>query len=374
MKILLVHPENPSEELTWSRTPYFLIKAFNNKSITIIPFATGPINKINRFFFKTIQLITRLDYHYSISFRLFSAKKLKFAIQKYRPDVVLHMGTSSAITYLNSDIPNYLYADNTWHLSTKYCLEFMNPQPSIGRINKIDKFQEHDFNKFTGIFAISNFAKTDIINHYKISENRVHYAGGGIGNVNPNFGEKDYSKKQLLFIARHSFKSKGGELMLAAARILQKKMPELKIIISGGVKITSNYADIKNLEIKGVISRNELQTLFETSTLLVMPSLFEPFGLVYLEAMINKTPIIGLNRGALPDITVGGKYGFIAEEPSPEAISDQIFKALSNVQALEIIAIEGQNYILENFTWEKVVDKFLKVILADKKEKNDSPK
>lgn len=367
MKLLLIHPQNPANELTWSRTPYFLIKEFNLRNVGVVPFATGPNHKLSRIFFRLIQFITRLDYQYSVSFRIFSAIKLKLAIHKHKPDVVLHLGTTSAITYLKTKTPNFLYADNTWHLITTYSKEFINPPLSQNKIIRIEKIQSKDYRKFTKIFTQTSFSKNDIVNHYKIQTNKVCVIGNGVGNVEPYFGAKDYHNMQILFVARQSFTQKGGDLMLAASRIVQKKIPNLKIIIEGGAKIKSPYDDIKNIEVRGLSDKSELQNLYKTSTLLVMPAIFEPFGLVYIEAMANKTPIVGLKRGALPDITLDGKYGFLAEDPSPEAIADQIIKALSDFSKLENIAIQGQKFILNNFTWGNVVDKFLANILENKR-------
>ena len=58
--------------------------------------------------------------------------------------------------------------------------------------------------------------------------------------------------------------------------------------------------------------RSKTVELLQKATLYVMPAIREPNGITYLEALANKTPIIGLNRFAFPEFCGYGEYGFIS--------------------------------------------------------------
>lgn len=365
MKIIVVHPSNPTAESTWSRIPFFLGNALRNLAIEIIPIATGPTTFFELFLFRLVQFWDKLDYSYSKVFRRISSKKLMNAIKKHQPDAVLHFGSTSAIPKSRLGIPHYLYIDNTWNLLIKEASMYMTPRPSDRLMSKIDEMEKVFFHRFSRILSPTTRVSQDLNNHYGLSKEKIVQVGHGIGNVKPYLGEKDYSKKQIIFIARHSFKQKGGELLLEAVRIAQKKMPEIKLIIEGNCEITANIDDINNLSITGLSDIATLQKLLRDSSLLAMPALAEPLGIVYMEAMASKTPILALNRGAIPDFTDNGKLGFVSNKPDPFEIAELIIKAFSDNDQLKKVAEDGQAFILENFCWVKIAKNIKSLIAND---------
>ena len=93
-----------------------------------------------------------------------------------------------------------------------------------------------------------------------------------------------------------------------------------------------------------------------------MPSINEPWGLVYLEALACKMPIIGLNRNSFPEISADGKYGFMIDEPDSDRLSEILIDAFSDTQRLEEMGIQGQDYCLKNFSWNNTVTKIVETI------------
>jgi glycosyltransferase involved in cell wall biosynthesis len=132
---------------------------------------------------------------------------------------------------------------------------------------------------------------------------------------------------------------------------------------NGGIDFeTLKYAYNKNTKFLGFIPLNDLQELFNTHSLFLMPALNEPWGLVYLEAMACKMPIMGLNRNSFPEISGCGEYGFILEEETSDEIANSIVDAFKNLEKLEEMGKKGQIYCLENFSWTKTVDRILEVV------------
>lgn len=95
-----------------------------------------------------------------------------------------------------------------------------------------------------------------------------------------------------------------------------------------------------------------------------MPAINEPWGLVYLEALSCKTPIIGLNRNAFPEICNFGQYGFILEKPDPEELANVIMAALKDQEKLAEMGLAGQEFVTGNFTWERVTDKIINTVFV----------
>jgi len=80
-----------------------------------------------------------------------------------------------------------------------------------------------------------------------------------------------------------------------------------------------------------------------------------------LEAMACGTPVLATPVGAILDVLIDGKTGFIMENNSPECIAENVKRALDSPD-LERIAEEGRRFVEENFTFERVVERWKEVL------------
>jgi glycosyltransferase involved in cell wall biosynthesis len=175
-----------------------------------------------------------------------------------------------------------------------------------------------------------------------------------MGNLKPFLGAKDYRKGRLLFIAKHLFREKGGELLIDAFLLALRERPDLTLTIVGNRKAAASVAGHRNIEVRPYVSWDELQSLLHQSTLLVQPMLNDPWGQVYLEALISRTPVVGLRRNGLPEITQNGRSGFLVDEADPKAVARAVLDAVSDPDKLAQMGWLGQQYVLENYSWDRV--------------------
>jgi glycosyltransferase involved in cell wall biosynthesis len=134
------------------------------------------------------------------------------------------------------------------------------------------------------------------------------------------------------------------------------------LTIVGLDELRERTIGVPNVTVTGFIPWDELQQHFHSASLFAMPALFEPWGLVYLEALASRTPILGLRRNALPEITGGGRYGFLIDEATPEALERGLLEAVSDPERLAHMAAEGQRYCLERYSWQRVADTIISEI------------
>jgi len=275
---------------------------------------------------------------------------------------LLHFSTlslpeSKMISFENHN--HFCVIDATWNLWEKN-------STNIGLISKssqkvIEKLEKQSFEQVKHIFSISEYVKHNLINHYKIPEAKITVVGTGTGIITPYYGSKDYSNGKILFVAKGRFEDKGGPIVLEAFDLLLKKYPHLELHIVG----QNDYsAMIKHPQIStyGFIPLNELQELFNTCSLFIMPALHEPWGLVYIEAMLCKMPIIGLNRNAFPEISNYGKFGIGVDSPDANSIALSIDAMLSDVNKMREIGEKAQTWALEKFTWDNVAKRIMDVV------------
>lgn len=115
------------------------------------------------------------------------------------------------------------------------------------------------------------------------------------------------------------------------------------------------------VDLPGWISHDDLPRYLNQLRLLVLPSYTEGLPNIMLEAMACGTPVLATPVGAIPDVIIDGKTGFIMENNSPECIAENVIRAL-NSPDLEEIAEAGRRFVEEHFTFEKVVENWKKVL------------
>lgn len=128
------------------------------------------------------------------------------------------------------------------------------------------------------------------------------------------FIKKENDKIKFLFIGRY-FRVKGGlETLMAFNNLTKKFDAELSVLSMTPENIRNKYSSNKNIDfIEHPIPYEDVVSLYKKSDILVMPTAFDTFGLVYLEAMKYSLPVIATNNFAVPEIVKDEKTGLVVE-------------------------------------------------------------
>lgn len=353
---------DPMQPRTWSGTPYNICSELINKK------QLGSVvdSSINNRIIKGILLsLTKIiygsdDYARSIFCRKIVSNRVCKKFLSNDKLNILHMGTLDMPINIKDKNRHYLYCDSTWNL---WVNSISNSESySEKMINMSEKLEKKCYEMCEHIFPISEYVKENLVTHYGINESKITVVGTGTGGIKAYYGEKDYSEKTLLFVAKNRFKDKGGELLVEAFKYVYELDKSIKLIIVGDEKYNNLFDNVLNVKVFGYVSWEQLQDLFNKSSVFIMPAVNEPWGLVYLEALKCKMPIIGLNKNSLPEITNNKKYGFLADKVDAKILAKEIIKAFSDLDRLKSMGLDGQNYCLEKYSWENTVDKIIKRI------------
>lgn len=194
-----------------------------------------------------------------------------------------------------------------------------------------------------GVIAVSQGMKRDVMKLYGVPEDRVHVIYNGI---DPEFYSPTFdnsilekygispNKPFVLFVGRIT-RQKGISQLIRAIPYLT---PNTQIVLCAGAPDTQELADeCKNLIeeekknrdgiiwIEEMMPHSELRVLYSHATVFATPSLYEPFGIINLEAMSCGTPVVGSAVGGIPEIIVDGETGFLVPlEPKSETDFDPI--------------------------------------------------
>jgi glycosyltransferase involved in cell wall biosynthesis len=102
----------------------------------------------------------------------------------------------------------------------------------------------------------------------------------------------------------------------------------------------------------GMVSEQAKINLLHLADVLVLPSRFEAFGIVFLEAWACGTPVIGAATGAIPSVV--GDAGLTFAYGDAEDLAEQLRITLKDEQQSRDMALKGQRRLLERFTWDKI--------------------
>jgi len=272
-------------------------------------------------------------------------------------DSVLHTGTLDLLPAASRDIRHYLYCDHTWALAGRHHVHAS--QYTERALGAFEEAERQSLDGVSHVFTFGAYVRDNLIGHYGLSPDRVTAVGSGMGAIQAWHGAKDFSRPRLLFVAKHLFQAKGGVLLVEAFKIARRRRRDLMLTIVGDPRSRGFVPDTAGLEFRAHLPWEELQRLYREATLLVQPMLNDPWGQVYLEAMVSRTPVMGLARNGLPELVDGGRHGFLVDRADPEALAEAIVSALADPHRLERMAERAQAYVLATHSWDRVAERIL---------------
>lgn len=246
------------------------------------------------------------------------------------------------------------------------------------------------------IISSSSEEKRNLIGEYGISSQKIKVVYPG---VNQNlfypskngtvYQESGFSEDNqfLLYVGRVE-PIKGLMTVIEALALLKKSgnplSEKLKLIVIGGGKKGSELS--QNIEVKrtkaavktfgltenivflGSKGQKTLKSYYSAADVLVVPSLYESFGLVVVEAMACGTPVLVSNVGKMRSIVKVGKNGYSFTPGSPESLKDGLIDFFQKKDLLWEKAKIRQD-IIDRFSWDKTGRETHQIFENLKKEK-----
>lgn len=164
----------------------------------------------------------------------------------------------------------------------------------------------------------------------------------------------------MLFVGR-IVAEKGIQVMLDAAPTVLAKYPNAKFIIAGkgyydehlkGQAQSMGIAE--SVKFFGMANDQDLKELYGIANVCVVPSLYEPFGIVALEAMAARVPLVSSDSGGLMDINEHMKVGVTTFAGDRDSLAWGILQVLDNPALAEELKAAARAKVLEQFTWTNI--------------------
>jgi glycosyltransferase involved in cell wall biosynthesis len=354
---------DPTSPATWSGTPFRLRAELERRGLLLDSLdATRLPPRVDRFCWWVAKRwfgTSYLAYAYNPVTRFFRALRLQRRIG-LQPMRVLHTGTlGMPLLWRGRRQRHYLYCDTTWHLASLHSPDLGGLGPRLRRL--AEWLDRRSYRQMTHVFAIGEHVRDDLIRHYGLPPERVTAVGTGRGRIEPYHGPKRYDNGSILFVAKLRAEEKGIGLLTDAFALAVATNPSLKLLLIGREDF-KHHERIPNVTAKAFVSEAELQQAFEQSALFAMPARYEPWGLVYLEALVCRTPIVAMDRNAGPEFCDNGRCGFLLEREDPRALADLLLTALADSSHLEEMGRHGQRRVLERYGWDLTMERIIRAM------------
>jgi glycosyltransferase involved in cell wall biosynthesis len=226
------------------------------------------------------------------------------------------------------------------------------------------------------LIVTNRFEAKRLIRSLKISKEKIAYIHDGVDvDFFKPLGDK-YKENDLVLFVGNLMREKGVHKLLYAFYLCKKRLKNLKLLIVGDGYLR-NYLERKikefnlqnDVKLAGRLSFEELRGIYNRATVTVLPSMSESLGMVLLESMACKTPVIAtINEGSLEIIT-HMKDGILVPQNDIKSLSDAICILITNDDLREEMGERARQKVLKSFSFNdfaKNLQKIYKELLEKK--------
>lgn len=236
------------------------------------------------------------------------------------------------------------------------------------------------------VIAVSQETKEDVLKHFDVDESKVHIVNNGIDL--DEYRESSSIKSLLkygidpdqpfvLFVGRIT-RQKGIIHLVNAIKHLDEK---IQVVLCAGAPDTEDIAkEMESLIIEAkktrdniiwideMLPKSEVIELYSHATVFCCPSIYEPFGIINIEAMACKTAVVASAVGGIKEVVVHGETGLLVtveqlnvapfEPVDPEKfamdLADSVNQLVANEDLRNKMEINGRQRVEDKFSWTEI--------------------
>lgn len=239
--------------------------------------------------------------------------------------------------------------------------------PDSFTIDGIEWWTTYEANK---IIVTSGSMKAEIQGHFHLPQEKIEIIPNGIdpkkynasvdrSAVRGRYGVNPHEK--LVLCVGRLVPQKGIDYLIRAVPRIAGRYPEAKFIIvgEGWLRGHLEYASRSTghqwkITFTGWIPDQELVALLNSADVLVVPSIYEPFGIVALEGMATGIPVVASDIGGLAEVVEHERTGILAYPRNPESIAWAVDRVLSDPDHSKWLVQNARKMVQKAYSWEAI--------------------
>jgi glycosyltransferase involved in cell wall biosynthesis len=229
------------------------------------------------------------------------------------------------------------------------------------------------------VLVVSNAVMRDLTGLYGVNPEKVRvvYNGVDTDKFSPADGGplpeqlKNLGGKKIILFAGHFGLRKGIFFAIRAMKSVKSEIPDAHLVCIGGTPAWLGRNDFEQMlreEVRrnGVedcvtlldaVKNTDLIGFYRRSEVFVLPTYYEAFPKVVVEAMACGKPVLATRTGGIPELVVDGETGLLTPYGSPEAISEKLIALLEDGRMRAAMGRRGRERVEKLFTWHAVAER-----------------
>jgi len=231
------------------------------------------------------------------------------------------------------------------------------------------------------VMSVSDYTKRQVVEVNGVNPDRVYLLPNtpawdmnetrGIGNSDaPASGKVTRVLSVCRLDAREQYK--GVDTVIKALPAVLARVPDLEYVVVGSgsdlerhKRMAADLGVTDRVQFLGSVDERTLRAAYESCDVFVLPSAGEGFGIVFLEAMHYRKPIIAANSGATPEVVRDGETGMLVEPGNVEQLAAAMIALCTDQSERDRMGNAGSKRLQENFTFDHFKRRLHEIVLAE---------
>jgi glycosyltransferase involved in cell wall biosynthesis len=208
------------------------------------------------------------------------------------------------------------------------------------------------------IFVMGAHLRPAIASAYQVPESKITVVGAGPGidiDIERDGEQKPIGSQRILFVGRLA-EIKGLATVVKALGKVRERFPHAELDVVGATPVAG-----AGIVYHGTPPPARIKALFYDASIFTMPSFKEPFGLVFVEAMLAKNACIGSTIGSMPELVKDGENGFLIEPGNHTALAEKLIAMLNDPEGTRQMGERGYRRVKASWSWDLVAQRMLQV-------------
>ncbi len=236
-----------------------------------------------------------------------------------------------------------------------------------GTINSVEWWLTYQARE---VIACSRFMAREVVHSFELPSTKVHLVPNGIDTHRWQLplGAAEARREPLVVAWGRIQYEKGFQVLARAVSELRQRVPGIRCVIAGRgsyLPELQTQIDMEGVsdivQLAGFVADEQLHEMLQRASCVVIPSLYEPFGIVALEGMAAGAPTIAARTGGLAEIIEGTDAGMLFEPGNHHELAECIADVLADPAAADLMRANAATLLRKTYTWDAVATETVQV-------------